>query len=265
MGLLPLAQVGVAMMRRLAARYGRDRTAAEGACEREARALLGTDAPRGWRAGEALAWRRWSPLVAALPGVAGWSPAEKAALVEVIPAKGGVLESDLVARFDAHAPLRETVREGTLTCEKAHAYHAGVRPHRCGGLAAWTLATAMTCGIAHAADGFDLQGHRGARGLAPENTLAAFRKALEIGVTALELDLAMTRDGVLVVSHDPLLNPDIVRGADAQWLSAPGPAINTLTLAELKRYDIGRVNPRSRYARQLPAARPGPAGTSRAA
>lgn len=110
----------------------------------------------------------------------------------------------------------------------------------------------MACGIAaHAADGFDLQGHRGARGLAPENTLAAFRKALEIGVTTLELDLAMTRDGALVVSHDPALNPDIVRGPNGQWLSAPGPAINTLTLAELKRYDIGRVNPRSRYARQL--------------
>ena len=46
---------------------------------------------------------------------------------------------------------------------------------------------------------FDLQGHRGARGLAPENTLAAFVKALAIGVSTLELDLGMTRDGVLVV------------------------------------------------------------------
>jgi hypothetical protein len=110
MGLLPLAQVGVAVMRRLAARYGRDRTAAEGASLREAQALLGTDAPRGWRAGEALAWRRWSPLVATLPGVAGWSPAEKAALIEVVRAKGGVRESDFVARFDAHARLREAVR-----------------------------------------------------------------------------------------------------------------------------------------------------------
>ena len=80
---------------------------------------------------------------------------------------------------------------------------------------------------------FDLQGHRGARGLAPENTLAAFAKALEIGVTTLETDLAVTRDGVLVLSHDPVLNPDIVRGADGQWLAAPGPAINSLTLAEL--------------------------------
>jgi glycerophosphoryl diester phosphodiesterase len=61
---------------------------------------------------------------------------------------------------------------------------------------------------------FDLQGHRGARGLAPENTLAAFETALAVGVTTLELDLAMTKDGVLVVSHDRTLNPDHTRGPD---------------------------------------------------
>ena len=70
---------------------------------------------------------------------------------------------------------------------------------------------------------FDLQGHRGARGLAPENTLAGFAKALEIGVTTLETDLAVTKDGVIVLSHDPVLNPDIVRGTDGRWLAAPGP------------------------------------------
>jgi glycerophosphoryl diester phosphodiesterase len=105
-------------------------------------------------------------------------------------------------------------------------------------------------------DAFDLQGHRGARGLAPENTLAAFAKALETGVTTLETDLAVTRDGVLVLSHDPVLNPDIVRWDDGRWLSAPGPAINTLTFAELRRFDVGRIDPASRYARQFPAQRP---------
>ena len=99
---------------------------------------------------------------------------------------------------------------------------------------------------------FDLQGHRGARGLAPENTLAAFARALEIGVTTLETDLAVTEDGVLVLSHDPVLNPDIVRGPDGKWLPAPGPAINTLTLAEIKRFDVGRLDPSSKYARQFP-------------
>jgi hypothetical protein len=76
----------------------------------EARALLGTKAPRGWWVGEAMAWRRWGPLVTTLPGVAGWSSMEKAALVEVIRAKGGLRESGFVARFDAHARLREGVR-----------------------------------------------------------------------------------------------------------------------------------------------------------
>jgi glycerophosphoryl diester phosphodiesterase len=99
-----------------------------------------------------------------------------------------------------------------------------------------------------AAMAFDLQGHRGARGLAPENTLAAFARALEIGVTTLETDLAVTRDGVIVLSHDPVLNPVIVRGPDGQWLAAPGPAIHGLTLAELKLYDVGRIKPGTRYA-----------------
>src|SRR5512139_3237479 len=106
------------------------------------------------------------------------------------------------------------------------------------------------------ATAFDLQGHRGARGLAPENTLAAFRTALAIGVTTLETDLAVTRDGVLVISHDPFLNPDLVRTADGRWLETKGPPIRSLTLPELARYDIGRANPRSRYAQQFPSQQP---------
>ena len=103
---------------------------------------------------------------------------------------------------------------------------------------------------------FDLQGHRGARGLAPENTLAGFRKALEIGVDTLELDLAMTRDGVLVVSHDPALNPAITRWPDGNWLNATGPAIRSLTLAEVQRFDVGRIDPDSRYGRMFPDQEP---------
>jgi glycerophosphoryl diester phosphodiesterase len=105
------------------------------------------------------------------------------------------------------------------------------------------------------AGAFDLQGHRGARGLAPENTLAAFSLALSIGVTTLETDLAVTKDGVLVISHDPYLNPDLVRDEEGRWLAAGGAPIHALTLAELKRYDIGRINPDSRYAKQFPEQR----------
>jgi glycerophosphoryl diester phosphodiesterase len=99
---------------------------------------------------------------------------------------------------------------------------------------------------------FDLEGHRGTRGLMPENTLAAFDRAIAIGVTTLETDVAVTKDGVLVISHDPFLNPDVVRTADGRWLAAKGPPIHSLTLAELQRYDVGRLNPESKYARQFP-------------
>jgi len=99
---------------------------------------------------------------------------------------------------------------------------------------------------------FDLQGHRGARGLAPENTLAAFRTAQAIGVTTLETDLAVTSDGVLVISHDPHLNPDLVRAPDGAYVQVPGVAIHSLTRKALRQYDIGRLNPASSYAKGFP-------------
>ncbi len=95
---------------------------------------------------------------------------------------------------------------------------------------------------------FDIQGHRGARGLFPENTLEGFLAAAALGVGAFELDVGMTADGVPVVVHDPLLNPDIVRGPDGLWLAEPGPAVWSLTLAELQTYDVGRLRPGSRAA-----------------
>lgn len=117
----------------------------------------------------------------------------------------------------------------------------------------WTIPAALSVALlAHTpVNAFDLQGHRGARGLAPENTLAAFRTALDLGVSTLETDLAVTKDGILVISHDPLLNPALTR-LDGRWLTTAGPTIQSLTLAELKRYDIGRVDPASRYGQQYP-------------
>ena len=79
------------------------------------------------------------------------------------------------------------------------------------------LLAAALCLASLQAAAFDLQGHRGARGLAPENTLPSFAAALTIGVTTIETDIAITRDGVLVISHDPALNPDIKRGPDGQF------------------------------------------------
>jgi len=103
---------------------------------------------------------------------------------------------------------------------------------------------------------FDLQGHRGARGLAPENTLPAFERALALGVTTLELDVALTSDGVLVIHHDQTLNPDITRDASGRFLEQRGPAIHSLTWAQLQTYDVGRIKPGTDYARQFPDQQP---------
>ena len=100
---------------------------------------------------------------------------------------------------------------------------------------------------------FDLQGHRGARGLFPENTLAGFRGALALGVSALELDIAVTRDGIPVVVHDPALDPDLTRDATGAWLEGEGPLVADLTLAELRRFDVGRARPGGATARAFPA------------
>ena len=100
---------------------------------------------------------------------------------------------------------------------------------------------------------FELQGHRGARGLAPENTLPGFQVALEHGVHRLELDVGLTADGVLVAHHDTHLNPDIARREGA-WIETPI-ALNTLRWQDLAAYDVGRMKPGSAYAARFPEAR----------
>ncbi|MES1258892.1 MAG: glycerophosphodiester phosphodiesterase [Acidobacteriota bacterium] len=93
--------------------------------------------------------------------------------------------------------------------------------------------------------GILVHGHRGARARRPENTLPAFRYAIAEGVDVLELDVAVTKDNVAVVSHDPLLNATICSGPK---LEIP---IHTLTLKELGAYDCGaKKNPR--FPEQVP-------------
>jgi len=103
---------------------------------------------------------------------------------------------------------------------------------------------------------FELQGHRGARGLWPENTLTGFARAIELGVSAVELDCGVTRDGVVVVSHDPELNPDCTRDARGRFLASPGPLLRDLTYGELEAYDVGRLRPGSLYAARFPTQEP---------
>ncbi len=128
---------------------------------------------------------------------------------------------------------------------------------RCNANAIFPLAGCLLIGLATIdARAFDLQGHRGARGLAPENTLPGFAAALSLGVDTLELDTGVTRDGVVVISHDTTLNADITRGPDGQWLEGRGPAIRSLTYAEILRYDVGRIRPGTAYAKRFAEQKP---------
>ena len=102
------------------------------------------------------------------------------------------------------------------------------------------------------AHAMEIQGHRGARGLLPENTIPAFERAIELGVDVLELDLGMTRDGVPVVHHDRALDPDRTRDTSGAWLAPPGPFLNALDLASLSDFDVGRAAPGSKIAKRFP-------------
>ena len=111
---------------------------------------------------------------------------------------------------------------------------------------------AALIGLSSVVYGFDLQGHRGARGLMPENTLPGFATALAIGVTTLELDLAVTADSQVVVIHNPRFEPEIARHANGKWLQQSSPSINSMKLETVKSYDVGRLNPAHKYAQRYP-------------
>lgn len=99
----------------------------------------------------------------------------------------------------------------------------------------------------------EIIGHRGAAGLAPENTLAAFARACAVGVHGIELDVHLTADSVLVVHHDYALHPDLTRDANGAFsITDPRPLLRTLTARDVRRYDVGRLRPGSDYAKRHP-------------
>ncbi len=82
--------------------------------------------------------------------------------------------------------------------------------------------------------------------------MEGFRAAAALGVDAFELDVGMTKDGVIVVTHDLCLNPDITRDSSGDWLAEPGPTIRSLTFSQLHWYDVGCIRPGSAAADLFP-------------
>src|SRR5882757_5100669 len=97
--------------------------------------------------------------------------------------------------------------------------------------------------------------HRGGAQLMPENTLAAFSDAMARGCDGAELDVQLTRDGVVVVHHDFRLKAGLARKDDV-WLTQPGPRIKDLSLAQLRQFDVGTAQPGGGYALTHPLLKP---------
>jgi glycerophosphoryl diester phosphodiesterase len=110
----------------------------------------------------------------------------------------------------------------------------------------------LACFASDAADAprILVHGHRGARARRPENTIPAFEYAIAQGVDALEMDMAVSKDNVIVISHDPILEPPVCSGPSAKAI------IRQLTLAEVRQWDCGAVrNPRFETQQTIPGTR----------
>jgi glycerophosphoryl diester phosphodiesterase len=107
---------------------------------------------------------------------------------------------------------------------------------------------------------FDIEGHRGCRGLYPENTIVAFIEAVKLGVNTLEMDVVVSKDGKLVVSHDPVMNEDICSTPDGKPVTSANKEnykIYNLTYEEIKQFDCGlRGNPKFTEQKKLAAYKP---------
>ncbi len=108
---------------------------------------------------------------------------------------------------------------------------------------------------------FQIHGHRGARGHLPENTIASFRKAVTLGANWLELDLVVSKDEVLVVSHEPWMHQNICLKPDGSRISGPSEAeslnIFTMSVDQVKQYDCGQLgNEKFEQQHPTPAVKP---------
>ena len=112
------------------------------------------------------------------------------------------------------------------------------------------ISTLLCAGIANASS-VDIYAHRGYRAIAPENTLPAYQDAFKIGVDVIDVDVQMTKDKVLIVAHDLTLNKDITKDENNHWIMKSIP-IKSLTLDELKSYDVGSIKPDSKTSNMYP-------------
>lgn len=107
---------------------------------------------------------------------------------------------------------------------------------------------------------FDWQAHRGGRGLWPENTIPAMRHALSLGVTTLEMDIAISQDKQVLLSHDPFMNADFVYRPDGQPIAKTEEKslkLYGLPYAEIRRYDVGsHGNPKFPQQQPVPTYKP---------
>lgn len=121
----------------------------------------------------------------------------------------------------------------------------------------------------------EVYAHRGARSFSPENTIPSYRTALAVGVDWIDMDVVITKDGIIVVYHDLWLNPDVLSKNGKFWAkdntefykdleNRPGGIdkniqpylIKNLKYAQLQQYDAGRINPDSPYAKNFPDQHP---------
>lgn len=116
-----------------------------------------------------------------------------------------------------------------------------------------SLILILVSGAQAASPAIEVQGHRGARAVISENSLPAFEYAWRQGVDVLEMDLAVTKDGKLVVSHDPRINRELCVGADGNPPPEPAPLIRDLELAQVQAYDCGSKR-NSRFPEQKSAS-----------
>lgn len=98
----------------------------------------------------------------------------------------------------------------------------------------------------------EVYSHRGARAFAPENTLPGVETALRIGTDWVDMDVVLTRDGEVLVSHDPVLNPALARDAGGRYVARNAVVVKNLSLRELRGFDVGRIDPASAYATFFP-------------